>query len=66
MLKIQFARGELPAHRLGRRARIRRSDFDSFLERTRIEPTQPEGEQPWGGEKPPRGPKSDPAKGKGA
>ena len=40
-----IARGELPAHRLGRRVRIRRSDFDSFLERTRIEPTQPDGEQ---------------------
>jgi putative molybdopterin biosynthesis protein len=61
-----IARGELPAHRLGRRVRVRRSDFDSFLERTRIEPTQPDGEQsstePSGGEEPPPAPKSEPAK----
>lgn len=31
-------RGELMAHRFGRVIRVRRSDLDDFLERSRVEP----------------------------
>ena len=58
-----IARGELPAHRLGRRVRVRRSDFDAFLERTRIEAPRAEGEGPAAEDEPGRPSQVDPAKG---
>jgi excisionase family DNA binding protein len=46
-------RGELPAIRIGRRVRIRRSDFDRLVERGRIvppaEPEQPPAQAFWDG-----------------
>ena len=51
-------RGELPALRVGRRVRIKRSDYDRYLQegynggagRTEQRPTGPSGDDFWGGE----------------